>query len=70
GVDPVQALVATAVINGIVAVPLIFLILKVSSRADVMGAHRSGPWSRLGLWVTFVLMGAAAVALLASFVIG
>jgi len=70
GVDPVQALVATAVINGVVAVPLIFLILKVSSRADVMGAHRSGPWSRLGLWVTFVLMGAAAVALLASFVIG
>jgi NRAMP (natural resistance-associated macrophage protein)-like metal ion transporter len=68
GIDPIQALVATAVINGIVAVPLIFLILRVSSRADVMGTYRSGRWSRLGLWVTFVLMGAAAAALLASFV--
>jgi Mn2+/Fe2+ NRAMP family transporter len=70
GVDPIQALVATAVINGIVAVPLIFLILKVSSRADVMGQYRSGRWSRLGLWATFLLMGAAAVALLTSLFTG
>jgi Mn2+/Fe2+ NRAMP family transporter len=53
-----------------VAVPLIFLILRVSSRADVMGTYRSGRCSRLGLWVTFALMGAAAVALLASIVFG
>jgi NRAMP (natural resistance-associated macrophage protein)-like metal ion transporter len=70
GIDPIQALVATAVFNGIAAVPLIFLILLVSSRADVMGAHRSRFWSKLGLWVTFILMAAAAVALLASFVFG
>lgn len=70
GIDPIQALVATAVFNGIVAVPLIFLILRVSSRADVMGEHRSRFWSKLGLWVTFVLMAAAAVALLLSIVTG
>jgi len=70
GIDPIQALVATAVFNGIVAVPLIFLILRVSARRDVMGVHRSGFWSKLGLWVTFVLMAAAALALLASFILG
>jgi Mn2+/Fe2+ NRAMP family transporter len=70
GVDPIQALVATAVFNGIVAVPLIFLILRVSSREDVMGAHRSRFWSKLGLWVTFAVMAAAAIALLASFIAG
>lgn len=70
GIDPIQALVATAVFNGIVAVPLILVILLVSSRRDVMGEHRSGFWSKLGLWVTFVLMAAAAVALLVSVVTG
>lgn len=70
GVDPIRALVATAVVNGIVAVPLIFLILRVSSRPDVMGEYRSRFWSKLGLWVTFALMAAAAVALLVSLVTG
>jgi NRAMP (natural resistance-associated macrophage protein)-like metal ion transporter len=66
GVDPIQALVATAVFNGIVAVPLILVIALVSSRKDVMGSYRSGFWSKVGLWTTFVVMAAAAVALVLS----
>lgn len=66
GWDPVKALVLTAVINGIVAVPLIFIIARLSSRQDVMGAYRSRFWSKLGLWVAFGVMGVAAVALLIS----
>ncbi|MDB5167091.1 MAG: Natural resistance-associated macrophage protein [Candidatus Saccharibacteria bacterium] len=66
GLDPIKALVMTAVFNGIVAVPLIFLIARVSSRQNVMGEHRSKFWSKLGLWITFAIMGAAAVALLIS----
>jgi len=67
GLDPVRALVLTAVFNGIVAVPLIYLIVRLSSRADVMGEHASGSWSKLGLWAAFAIMGSAAVALLVSF---
>ncbi|HEU0205176.1 MAG TPA: divalent metal cation transporter [Pseudolysinimonas sp.] len=66
GLDPVKALVLTAVINGIVAVPLIFIIARLSSRHDLMGRYRSGFWSKLGLWVAFGIMGVAAVALLIS----
>jgi NRAMP (natural resistance-associated macrophage protein)-like metal ion transporter len=66
GLDPLKALVLTAVFNGIVAVPLIFLIIRVSGRKDVMGEHRSGPWSRIGLWVAFAVMALAGVALLVS----
>jgi NRAMP (natural resistance-associated macrophage protein)-like metal ion transporter len=66
GLDPIKALIFTAVFNGIVAVPLIFLIARVSSHADVMGEYKSGFWSKLGLWVTFLIMAAAAVALLIS----
>ncbi len=64
GLDPIKALVMTAVFNGIVAVPLIFLILRVSSRSNIMGEHKSRFWSKLGLWVTFIIMFIAAIALL------
>ncbi len=67
GLDPIKALVLTAVFNGIAAVPLIYLIARVSSREDVMGEHKSGLWSKLGLWIAFGVMGVFAVALLLSF---
>lgn len=67
GFDPIKALVFTAVFNGIAAVPLIYLIARVSSRKDVMGEHKSGWLSKLGLWIAFVVMGVFAVALIASF---
>lgn len=66
GLDPIRMLVLTAVFNGIVAVPLIYLIIRVSGRRDIMGEHRSGIWSRIGLWIAFAAMAAAAVALLVS----
>ncbi|CAN5413586.1 Nramp family divalent metal transporter [soil metagenome] len=66
GLDPIKALIMTAVFNGIVAVPLIFLIIRVSARKDVMGEYKSGAWSKFGLWATFIVMAAAAIALLIS----
>lgn len=67
GFDPIKALVLTAVFNGIAAVPLIYLIARISSRTDIMGEHASGIWSKLGLWIAFSLMGVFAIALLLSF---
>ena len=66
GIDPIKALILTAVFNGVVAVPLIFLILRISSRKEVMGNHKSGFWSQCGLWAAFIIMFAAAIALLIS----
>jgi len=68
GIDPIKALIFTAVFNGIAAVPLIYLIVRLSSRQDVMGAYRSKWLSKLGLWASFVVMAAAAGALLFSIV--
>ncbi len=69
GFDPIKALILTAVFNGIAAVPLIYFIARISSRSDVMGEHKSGSWSKLGLWVAFAVMGVFAIALLSSFVL-
>ena len=63
GVDPVKALVYSAVLNGVAAVPLLFLIAKISSNPNIMGEFTSGILSKTILWVTFAAMGGAAVAM-------
>lgn len=67
GIDPIKALVFSAVFNGIAAVPLIALIFSVSRRRDIMGAYASGVWSKLGLVLAWLVMAAASTALLFSF---
>ncbi|MDB5179755.1 MAG: Natural resistance-associated macrophage protein [Candidatus Saccharibacteria bacterium] len=69
GLDPIKALIFTAVLNGIAAVPLIFFIAKLSSRKDIMGDYKSGFWSKLGLWAAFAVMGIFALLLLKSFIL-
>jgi NRAMP (natural resistance-associated macrophage protein)-like metal ion transporter len=68
GLDPIKALIFTAVLNGIAAVPLIYFIAKLSSREDVMGTYKSRFWSKLGLWMAFAVMGIFAVLLIKSFI--
>ena len=63
GVNPVKALVYAAVLNGVAAVPLIFLILKISGDEKIMGEYKSLWLSKTILWITFIAMGAAAVAM-------
>jgi NRAMP (natural resistance-associated macrophage protein)-like metal ion transporter len=63
GIDPVKALVYAAVLNGVAAVPLLFLILKIARNKDIMGEYKSGTLSHSLLWFTFIAMGAAAVAM-------
>ncbi len=63
GIDPVKALIYAAVLNGVAAVPLLFLIAKIARNKNIMGEYRSG-WLSTGLlWFTFVAMGTAAVAM-------
>jgi NRAMP (natural resistance-associated macrophage protein)-like metal ion transporter len=63
GINPMQALVVTAVINGVVAVPLIFLVARIARNKEIMGEYRSGTLSNVLVWATFVFMGASAVAM-------
>ena len=68
GIDPIKALVYSAVINGVVAVPLILIIALIARNATIMGQYKSGWLSNLLLWLTFLGMGAAAVGMFATFV--
>ncbi len=61
-INPILALVYAAVINGVVAVPLLVLILLVANNRTVMGAHTNGRLANGVGILTVVAMGAAAIA--------
>jgi NRAMP (natural resistance-associated macrophage protein)-like metal ion transporter len=67
GVDPIKALVYSAVINGVVAVPLIVIIALIARNATIMGQYTSNWLSNLLLWLTFLGLGAAAIGMFATF---
>jgi NRAMP (natural resistance-associated macrophage protein)-like metal ion transporter len=66
GINPIKALVFTAVFNGVAAVPLIFIIAKIARDEKIMGEHKSGWLSNVFVWATFALMTAAAIAMFAT----
>ena len=68
-IDPIKALVVTAIINGIVAPPILVLIALLARDRTVMGNRRSGRWSNLLVWLAAGVMGAAAVALIATLLV-
>ena len=63
GINPIKALVFAAVINGVVAVPLIFIIALIAGNGKIMGQYKSGPLSKALVWMTFIGMGAAAIGM-------
>jgi Mn2+/Fe2+ NRAMP family transporter len=59
-ISPMKALFWSAVINGVVAVPLLVVIILLASKKSVMGAY-TAPRSLIILgWIATALMGAAA----------
>jgi Mn2+/Fe2+ NRAMP family transporter len=58
-----KALVFTAVFNGVVAVPLIFLVARIARNKNIMGEYRSGWLSNVLVWGTFLIMLASAAAM-------
>ena len=63
GINPMKALIYAAVLNGIAAVPLIFIIARIARNKEIMGEYRSGILSNAFVWLTFIVMGVAAVGM-------
>ena len=67
GVDPIKLLIYTSVLNGIAAVPLLFLISKIARNEKIMHENKSGLIVSTLIWITFLVMAFAAIALFATF---
>ncbi len=60
-INPMKALVWSAVINGVVAVPLMAVIILLASKKSVMGAFTASRSLIILGWIATFMMGAAAV---------
>ncbi len=63
--DPIKALFWSAVINGVVAVPVMVMMMRLAGNPDVMGRFTLPPMLRTVGWLATLVMGAAAVAMIA-----
>ena len=64
GFNAVKMLIWSAVINGLLAPPLILLVILLTSSQKVMGERVNSPPLRYLGWVTFCIMTAAAVGMI------
>jgi Mn2+/Fe2+ NRAMP family transporter len=63
GINPIRALVLSQIVNGLVAIPLVYLVLHVCNNANVMGNETNGHLANSLGWVSFgVIAAAGAVA--------
>ncbi len=70
GINPITALVLSAVINGLLAAPLLVVLMLVSNDRTVMGSRANGRALNLLGWTTAAVMGVAAIALIATTILG
>jgi NRAMP (natural resistance-associated macrophage protein)-like metal ion transporter len=66
GFDAVKMLFWSAVVNGLLAPPLILLVLLITSDRSVMGDRINSPLERTLGWITFALMTAAGAGLMVT----
>lgn len=66
GINPIKALYWTAVLNGVIAVPLMVVMMLIAARQDIMGRFPVRGWLRGLGWTATAVMGLAVVAMLAT----
>jgi NRAMP (natural resistance-associated macrophage protein)-like metal ion transporter len=66
GFNAVSMLFWSAVLNGVLAPPLIVIVLLLTSNPGVMGARSNPRWMAILGWITVAVMTAASVAMFAT----
>lgn len=66
GINPISALFWTAVINGVVAPPLLVVVMLVANNKRVMGERTHGAFTNILGWLAAAVMFAAAIAMFAT----
>jgi NRAMP (natural resistance-associated macrophage protein)-like metal ion transporter len=59
--DPIKALVYTAVINGVIAVPILFSVMRIANDKKILRDNINNRLSNVIGWLTFVIMGASVI---------
>jgi Mn2+/Fe2+ NRAMP family transporter len=64
--DPIKALIYSAIVNGVAAVPVMVMIMHMASRREVMGDFAITSWLKVLGWIATAVMAAAAVGMFAT----
>jgi Mn2+/Fe2+ NRAMP family transporter len=70
GLDPIKALIYSAVLNGIVAPVILVLIVHMSDNKKIMGNRTNGKIISAIGWIATIVMIIAGVATIAAMLIG
>jgi len=62
GLDPIKALIYSAILNGLIAPVVLVLILILASSEKLMGKYKNGVWSKIIGTITVALMTIAGLA--------
>lgn len=66
GIDPIKALIYSAIANGVVAPVILVFIVKISSNKKIMGEYKSSNIAKTLGWIATGLMGITAIAAIIS----
>jgi len=66
GINTIQALYFAAIVNGVAAVPLIFIIIRMAGDVRIVKGYRTSLFHTIVGWLTFAFMAAAVVLMVAS----
>src|SRR3989338_246013 len=64
GLDPIRALYYAAIINGIIAVPLLIAVIKVANDKKILHTHTNRRLSNVLGWVTVAIMGFSIIIMI------
>ncbi|MDO8583569.1 MAG: divalent metal cation transporter [bacterium] len=69
GISPVRALIYAAVVNAIIAAPLIYIVLRLSSDPKIMGEYHAKGLAKTVGWLALFVMAGASIAWFVSLVV-
>ncbi len=69
GLDPIKALIYSAVLNGVISPFMIFFIVRLSGNENIMGNFKTKKIGNILGWLTFVLISLVGIGAIISFII-
>lgn len=67
-IDPIKALIYAAVINGVIAVPLLVVIMKIGNDKQILETRTNGKISNIVGWITVGVMGFAVIVMFLTWI--
>jgi NRAMP (natural resistance-associated macrophage protein)-like metal ion transporter len=67
GINPIKALVYASVINGVVSVPILYVIMKIANDKEILKEDTNGLLTNIIGWLTFIIMAISTIIMFLTF---